>query len=352
MIHPEFKLNGQSFSTVQALEDFARNWTLVSGENRLIGEFILEWLNTDDFIQVKTSGSTGTPKLMTLQKQHVQNSARATVDYFQLFENTKALLCMSSEYIAGKMMLVRAMTAGWDLYAVEPTKNPLKNATTEFDFTAMVPYQVFHAIDDLHKVKKIIIGGGVIPQKLENQLQAIDTLAFATYGMTETISHIAARAVNGKQRSTVFTALPHVEFSQTPEGCLKISAPFIAEEIQVTNDVVELISPTEFRFLGRIDNVINTGGVKMYPEAIEQKLSAFIEKPFFIASEKDDALGERIILVVEDKTELNFSHFSEAFESLSAYERPKKIYTLPNFIYTDTEKIKRIEVLQLIQNMK
>lgn len=345
MIHPEFKLNGQSFTTVQDLKDLARNWTSASGENRFIGEFILEWLNADNFIQVKTSGSTGTPKLMTLQKQHVRNSARATVEYFQLFENTKALLCMSSEYIAGKMMLVRAMTAGWDLYAVEPKKNPLQDATMEFDFVAMVPFQVFHAVDHLHKVKKIIIGGGAIPQKLENRLQEVDTLAFATYGMTETISHIAARAVNGKQRSTVFTALPQVTFSQTSEGCLKINAPLISDEIQVTNDVVELISPTAFRFLGRIDNVINTGGLKMYPEAIEQKLSAYIEKPFFIASEEDEALGERIIMVVENKTAMHTDDFHEAFENLSTYERPKKVYTVPSFSYTDTEKIRRSEVL-------
>lgn len=349
MIHSKFKLNGHSFSSTQDLKDFARNWTLETGENRFIGEFILEWLNAEDFIQVKTSGSTGTPKLMSLKKEHVRNSAQATVDYFELLENTKALLCLSSEYIAGKMMLVRAMTAGWNLYAVAPEKNPLQNITAAFDFTAMVPFQVFHAVDHLHKVKKIIIGGGAIPQKLENRLQEENTLAYATYGMTETISHIAIRAINGKQKSSTFTGLPEVVFSQTSEGCLKIDAPRISDETQITNDVVELISPTEFRFLGRMDNVVNSGGIKIYPEAVERKLSAFIEIPFFIASEADEALGERIILVVESAYAINKTHFIDAFKELSTYEKPKKIYAIPRFIYTDTEKIKRTEVLRLLK---
>lgn len=349
MLHPNFKLNGQSFSTSKELESYAFKLMQEVGESRFIGEFILEWLNEEDYIVVQTSGSTGTPKKITLKKQQVQNSALATIAYFQLSENTKALLCLSSQYIAGKMMLVRAMVGGWNLYAVAPKNNPLKNLSDTFDFTAMVPFQVFHSLEDLHKVKKIIIGGGAIPQKLETQLQQENTLAYATYGMTETISHIAIRQVNGEGRASTFKALPQVTFSQTLEGCLKIHAPHISDEVQITNDVVELKSATEFQFLGRIDNVINSGGVKIYPEEVERKLSAQIEKPFFIASEEDEALGERIILIVESGSPIKMEQLSIAFETLSPYERPKKIYTLPQFIYTDTEKIKRSEVLELIK---
>src|SRR5690606_1493475 len=156
------------------------------------------------------SGSTGIPKNIKLQKDHVFNSAKATVNYFDLRENSKALLCLSSEYIAGKMMLVRAMIAGWDLYTTAPAKNPLENYNQNFDFSAMVAYQVFKSLADLHKVKKLIVGGGAVSAELEQQLQKINTRVFATYGMTETISHIAVRPINGKEKSAFFSALPKV----------------------------------------------------------------------------------------------------------------------------------------------
>lgn len=349
-IHPEFTLNDIVFSTSNDLLQLAQQWISEEGEKRFIGEFILEWLNSEDFIKVQTSGSTGKPKVIRLQKKHVENSAKATISFFSLKPGTTALLCLSSQYIAGKMMLVRAMIGGWKLTAVEPKQNPLKNPKTTFDFTAMVPFQVFHSLEDLYKVNKIIIGGGVVPVNLEKRLQQEKTLAFATYGMTETISHIAVRQINGAEKSSVYSALPDVEFSQNQEKCLQIHAPKIAEEVQQTNDVVELISPEKFRFLGRLDHVINSGGIKIYPEEIERKLSEGIKKPFFIASEADDALGERIILVIESSKPLDFPDFQEAFSALSVYEKPKKIYSIPKFIYTETEKIKRGEVLKQIQN--
>lgn len=346
MIHPNFKLNGKRFTSVGALRGHASKLAQEGTiEDKAVGQFIEEWIDEKDFIEVKTSGSTGTPKNITLHKSNVLNSAKATIGYFNLFENSKALLCLPAKYIAGKMMLVRAMVAGWDLHIVYPGKEPLKNIEETFDFTAMVPYQVFHSIEDLHKVKKVIVGGGAIPPKLEEQLQQIDTQVFATYGMTETISHIAVRSVNGENYSNAFSALPLVSFSQTPSGCLMINAKAISNEVQVTNDVVELISPTSFKFLGRLDNVINSGGVKIFPEEVERKLSLHIKQPFFVSSEIDDALGERIIMVVESKKPLQLSDFSRAFENLSPYERPKKLHVTPEFIYTETEKIKRSEIL-------
>lgn len=315
-----------------------------------IGTFILEWLDADVFICVKTSGSTGAPKEIQLRKKNVYNSAFATVTYFNLLEGTKALLCMPSEYIAGKMMLVRAMIAGWDLHTRAPKKNPLANCNENYDFTAMVPYQVFHSLSDLYKVKKLIVGGGAVPWKLEEQLQSLSTNIFATYGMTETISHIAVRPINGKEKSVVFSALPNVVFSQTENTCLQIHASEISEKTVETNDVVELISSTSFKFLGRIDNVINTGGVKVHPEAVEEKLSRHINQAFFVASEEDSALGERVILIVESKKKLQLDHYFEVFEALSTYQKPKKIYSTPQFVYTETGKVKRAETLKKIFN--
>ena len=349
LLHPKFKLNGETFSAAEDLKMHAKHLIENGKEDEIaIGKFISEWLDENDFITVKTSGSTGVPKEIKLLKKHVSNSANATVTYFDLKENTKAFLCLSSEYIAGKMMLVRAMIGGWDLHTSSPEKNPLENSDENFDFTAMVPYQVFHSLADLHTVKKLIVGGGGVSLELEQQLQKVTTQVFATYGMTETISHIAVRPLNGKEKSAIFAALPQVNFSQTEEGCLQIHAPEISEELVVTNDVVELLSPTSFKFLGRIDNVINTGGVKVHPEIVEEKLSFHINQPFFIASEKDNALGERIILIIESETQLQLEDFSKAFETLSAYEKPKKAYTIPQFIYTETGKVKRTELLKKI----
>ncbi len=349
LLHPNFKLNGEAFPSSEALKKHAKN-LIVNGKNDepAIGKFIGEWLNEDDFIIVKTSGSTGAPKEIKLQKEHVYNSADATANYFDLPENTKALLCLSAKYIAGKMMLVRAMIAGWDLHLAAPGKNPLEKRDSDFDFTAMVPYQVFHSLNDLKKVKKLIIGGGAVPRKLEEELQQVSTKIFATYGMTETISHIAARPINGDEKSTVFTALPKVNFTQNENGCLQIQAPEISEEIVVTNDVVELLSATSFKFLGRIDNVINTGGAKVYPETIEEKLSLHISRPFFIASENDAALGERVILIVESNEVLTLENFSKSFAALSPFEKPKNVYATKQFDYTETGKIKRAEVLKML----
>jgi O-succinylbenzoic acid--CoA ligase len=349
LLHPKFKLNGEAFPAAEDLRMRA-NHLLENGNDDevAIGKFILEWLDENDFITVKTSGSTGIPKNIKLQKNHVFNSAKATVNYFYLRENSKALLCLSSEYIAGKMMLVRAMIAGWDLHTTAPEKNPLDNIDGNFDFSAMVPYQVFHSLKDLHKVKKLIVGGGAVPLELEQQLQKVNTRVFATYGMTETISHIAVRPINGTEKSAIFSALPNVGFSLNEKNCLQIHAPEISEETVTTNDVVELISPNSFKFLGRIDNVINTGGVKVHPEAVEEKLSIYINQSFFIASEKDDALGERVILIIEGVKQLQLEDFSGAFETLPAYEKPKKIYFLPQFFYTETGKLMRAATVEMI----
>jgi len=346
-LHPEFKLNGKSFVSVDILRRYAHNLSKKGiGDEIAIGNFIYEWLNDKDFIQVKTSGSTGTPKQIDLKKEQVFNSASATVNYFNLKEGTKALLCLSSEYIAGKMMLVRAMTAGWDLYTTSPEKKPLEISDEVFDFAAMVPYQVFHSLSDFHKVKKLIVGGGAVSWDLEEKLQGLNTEVFATYGMTETISHIAVRPLNGPERSPIFVALPEISFLQTEAGCLQISAPAIADDFVTTNDVVELVSPTSFKFLGRIDNVINTGGIKVHPELIEGKLSPHLKLPFFIASEENAALGEQIVLIVESEQQLPLEDFSKIFEFLSSYERPKRILSTPHFAYTETAKIKRGEVLR------
>ncbi len=242
------------------------------------------------------------------------------------------------------------MTLGWDLHIVAPQKDALTQYDNNYDFVAMVPYQVDYSLNALNKVHKLIIGGGVISKELNDKLQEVEADVFATYGMTETITHIAVRRINGLAKSTNYTALPNVKFRKDARGCLVIYAPEISEEKIITNDVVHLISSTSFEWLGRIDNMINSGGIKIFPEQIEEKLSAFIELPFIITSEKDEQLGECIILIFENDGSHETPDFSKAFSKLTPYTRPKKIYTFSKFPFTETGKIIRSEVLELLEN--
>lgn len=352
-LHPAFKLNGLQYESQEDLRLMA-NKLVKKGERfeESIGKFILKWLDPIETISVRTSGSTGKSKKIKITKEHMINSALATGSYFGLGEKTSALLCLSADYIAGKMMLVRAMVLGWDLHIVAPEKDALTQYDNDYDFVAMVPYQLYHSLPALNKVKKLIVGGGPVTKELDDLVQDIPTEIFATYGMTETISHIAARRVNGLEKSDVYEALPNVRFTTDGRECLAIYASDIEEEIIITNDLVELVSPTQFRWLGRYDNVINSGGHKIHPEKVEEKLSPFIQLPFIIASEKDEELGERLILILENEENHLLPNYSKAFEALEGFERPKKIYTISKFPYTETEKIKRGDVLQLLRKYK
>ncbi|MDC8004876.1 AMP-binding protein [Aureisphaera galaxeae] len=348
-IHPKFKFNGLSYSSAEELLNFADDLKNHGAAYEVsIANFLEEWLDFGETVMVRTSGSTGTPKEIFLNKQQMINSAEATGAYFKIGEGTKALLCLSADYIAGKMMLVRALVLGWDLHAVAPNKDALTEYDNDYDFVAMVPFQLHHSIHALDKVKKMIVGGGAISVELEAQLQDKTTEVFATYGMTETITHIAVRRINGFAKSDAFSALPNVKFAKDPRGCLVIEAPKVSDDEVVTNDLVTLHSPVSFTWLGRIDNVINSGGVKLSPEKIEMKLSQHFDFSFIIASETDEALGQRVILIVEGKDVPSEEVYGKAFESLEKYERPKRIYSLSKFPYTETGKIKRLDVLSLL----
>lgn len=352
-MHAAFTLNGLHYDSIEDLLRLAKKLEREGEDFEIsIGKFIQKWLNSEDFISVKTSGSTGKSKKIRITKQHMINSARATGTYFNLDEKTSALLCLSAKYIGGKMMLVRAMVLGWDLHIVSPEKDALTQYDNNYDFVALVPYQLYHSINALKKVKKLIVGGGQVSKELEDKVQGISTEIFATYGMTETISHIAIRRLNGPNRTDIYKAIPNVKFGTDGRECLVIHAPEIEDEIIITNDLIELISPTEFKWLGRYDNVINSGGFKIFPEKIEEKLSGFIQLPFIIASEKDEELGERIILILENDEKHLMPNYSEAFAALEGHERPKKIYTISKFPFTETEKIKRADVLQVLRKYK
>lgn len=350
--HKEFKLQGESFTSSEEILVFSKK---ISQE---VHTFFVQWFNASSFVKVKTSGSTGNPKVIQLQKTHMVNSAIATGEYFNLPENTTALLCMSSNYIAGKMMLVRALTLGWQLDVIEATSNPLENTSKLYDFSAMVPLQLNNSLPYLHKVKKLLVGGGVVLKELLSKIQNIETQVFATYGMTETITHIAVKKLNNfnnvianEMKQSHFKILPNIKISKDSRGCLVIDAPNVSSEKIITNDLVELISETEFKWLGRFDSIINSGGIKLIPEQIEEKLASIIKQRFFVTGISDEILGEKLILIIEGFENMDIEIQVKKIKTLSKFEIPKTTYFLKHFIETDTKKVNRIETLKLLKNI-
>lgn len=350
--HKEFQFNGQSFTSVEEILLYAAS---ISEE---MHSFLKDWFSNDLTISVQTSGSTGIPKTIELKKEFMVNSALATASYFNLPQKTTSLLCLPISYIAGKMMLIRALTLGWHLDFVEASLNPLQSISKKYDFSAMVPLQVENSFEKIHLLKKLIIGGGVISNPLQEKLQNVDCEVFATYGMTETITHIAVKKLNKtNKKPTFYKVLPYVSIYKDHRDCLVIEAKNVADKVLFTNDVVQLISKNQFDWLGRFDNVINSGGVKLHPEKIEEELSKVIEHRFFVTGISDEKLGEKLVLVIETLTEeMDKATFKNSIslkinqlKTLSKFELPKEIYLTTQFIETTSGKIQRKKTVESMQ---
>lgn len=345
-VHSKFRLNGVSYTKLGLMElayDLIKEGSPFENS---IGNFISDWLDEKSTVEVMTSGSTGKPKNMRIQKSHMVNSAIATGAYFNLKEGNTALLCLPVDYIAGKMMLVRAMVLGLELDYVEPVSSPLNKLLKSYDFAAMVPLQLSASLKEIEKIKTLIVGGAKVSRTLKEKVQDKSTAIYETYGMTETITHVAVRKVRlssvEAQIDTNFIALPNISFSKDDRDCLVINAPKIAHHPVLTNDVVNLISETKFEWVGRYDTIINSGGVKLFPEQIEEKLASLFKKRFFVAGIPDEHLGEKLILVVEGEYDTaKLMQTLSTYDHLERFEIPKNVYTLPKFIETATGKIRR-----------
>lgn len=308
-----------------------------------VNPFISQWLNGDEEMTFQTSGSTGKPKSIHVKKEWMKNSAQLTGKTFGLKEGDSALLCMPMKYVAGKMMVVRALELGLELSVVEPSSSPLEGLDGTIDFAAMVPLQLENSLQNLEKVKILIVGGGQVHSALMEKLQSIKTNVFETYGMTETLTHVAVKPLNGPEKTDVFQVLDGIHFETDDRECLVIHAPMLNPEPVVTNDLVELVDESSFRWLGRFDNIINSGGIKIIPEVVEAKLvDAIPDRRFFIAGIPDESLGEKVVLLVEGK-EMEIS-----LDALEKYTQPKEIYFFPEFSETNSGKIHRKNTFSLI----
>ncbi len=311
-------------------------------------QFLLNWMDKSDFVTVNTSGSTGKPKQIQLLKERMMNSAFMTGNYFGFKSGQTALLCLPCDYIAGKMMVIRSIMWGLDLQLVPPTGNPMADIDQPIDFAAMIPLQVANIFeqspDKFKLIKRLIIGGGKVDAQLQVKLQTIPTECYATYGMTETITHVAIKSLNGKHQTNYFQGLSNIQFATDARGCLTIHAPRLSENLVVTNDIVDLKNAQQFEWLGRIDNVINTGGVKVFPEKIEAKLEQIIDTRFFITSLPDKKLENKVVLIIESNKWVNKKIDVlklDLKQVLSKFEQPKAIYFIEQFEETPTKKMQR-----------
>ncbi len=361
MTYPEvwLKLNGKIYTTTKLASGLPSGSFTKFERDTLT--FCHEWLNGKLDFPIETSGSTGQPKKITIKRDQMEASAQLTAQALNLQPGFNALLALDPDYIAGKMMLVRSLVIGMNTIAVEPCADPLKGLEYEqVDFAALVPYQVRTILQSASSVKildtinVLIVGGAALDQQSIDLLQNSKCEVSLTYGMTETISHIALQKINGKQKQESFVSLPGILLAKDERDCLIIDAlPFGLQPIR-TNDVVNLLSSTTFRWLGRWDHVINTGGIKVFPEKIEKEIEKVfhqfnLQNRFFVSGLPDQLLGSKVTLIIEgDFAKDIFSKAKESLNStLSKYEVPREIKVIPQFVETKTQKINRIATLKL-----
>ena len=329
-------------------------------------QFLQDWFSHSETVSVQTSGSTGIPKVFEIEKKRMLNSAKMTCDFLGLKEGDTALLCLPVQYISGKMMLVRAIERKLKVIISVPSSAP--EISENIDFCAMTPLQVQNSLDKIHFIKNLIIGGAAVSEKLKNEISTTlqfsnsPTRIYETYGMSETLSHIALKQIAPIQEE-YFTVLNDVEISVDERNCLKIFAPKLNPEILQTNDIVELMhfmnsvrkpsvyaqcDKKQFKFLGRFDNVINSGGVKIFAEELENLVKKHIDRDLVFLGKPDETLGEKLVLVVEGEKDENLKSEILNLKFENKFHIPKEVLFLEKFPRAENGKVLRKEILKLI----
>ncbi len=318
-----------------------------------LANFLSEWWNDSDKIKVETSGSTGKSKIIEINKSQMIASAKNTIIFFNLQPGMTALLSLPISFIAGKMMVIRAIIGKLNLIIVPPTSTPVSWIKREIDFAAFTPMQIYKELhiqsENLSLLKTVIIGGAAINNELNNLLQDAPFKAYETYGMAETLSHVALRKANGLDKQAAFFPINELfDFKMSATGTLMINAPEVTNGWIMSNDIARFNKDGSFTIIGRNDNIINSGGIKQSPEDIENKISSLISSNYFISSIPHKELGQQIILIIEGDN-INQQKLTEEIKAkLNKYEQPKAIYYLSKFIYTKSGKIRRKETTEMV----
>lgn len=318
-----------------------------------ISDFIIEWNNKSDVVNIKTSGTTGAPKVITVKKDWMRFSANNTLKYFNLSKGNTALLALSSEFIGGKMMLVRAMVGQLKLWICPPSDLSILESNISLDFCPLVPIQAQKYNKQLYKIQHVLLGGAPVSLELEHQLQKLKCQVYQSFAMTETLSHIALRNLSKKE--TNYTVFKSIDIGVNTQGCLWIKAPQLGQDFIQTTDIVN-INENTFTWKGRLDFIINSGGIKYNPEALE-KSCAFLNNlgyEFIFSSIKDPYLGEKIVLVVEkeiDNNKPNLKLKKSSFK-IDKYAIPKLVYFVKKLPRTQhSKKIKRLDKLAMFSSL-
>jgi len=339
LIHNSFRLNGTKYNR-NSLEMDAQQWATSSDEEKqALGHFLLNWLNDNEYIALHTSGSTGKPKEIQMPKTAMYASAVRTAAFFKISNGDSALLCLPIRYIAGKMMLVRALVLGLDLDIIAPkTKLYIEK---NYTFTALIPLQANASFDSLGKFKTVLIGGAPIHSELRKRIGKTYSNCIETYGMTETLTHVATRIVS--DAVIPFKVMPGIGIATDENDCLVLEVPYLPLSPLVTQDVVRLEGRDSFRLFGRRDWVINSGGMKIFPEALEEVLTPFIKFPFFFTALPDANLGEQLVLLVEAPATEKTAIMAIAQQHLGANKHhiPKQVICMDAFMHTRSGKLDR-----------
>ena len=338
--------------------DFSKNINIESlfPENEFeekVISFLQDWFSHSETVSVQTSGSTGIPKVFEIEKKRMLNSAKMTCDFLGLKEGDTVLLCLPVQYISGKMMLVRAIERKLKVIISVPSSAP--EISENVEFCAMTPLQVQNTLDKIHFIKNLIIGGAAVSEKLKSQIsRELSTInhqpstnIYETYGMSETLSHIALKQISPVQEN-YFTIFNDVEISVDERNCLKIFAPKLNPEILQTNDIVELLNEKQFKFLGRFDNVINSGGVKIFAEELESLVKKHIDRDLVFLGKPDETLGEKLVLVVEGENDEDLKSEILNLKFPSKFHIPKEILFLEKFPRAENGKVLRKEILKFL----
>lgn len=318
--------------------------------------FLNEWFDASPIITVHTSGSTGVPKELVVRKDRMMQSARLTCEFLNLQAGDTALLCMNLRYIGAMMMVVRSLVAGLNLVVRPASGHPLSDVEVPLKFAAMVPLQVYNTLrvpaerKRLEHTDILIIGGGAVDDSLEAELKTIPIAAYSTYGMTETLSHIALRRLNGEAASKCYYPFPSVKLSLSAENTLIVKAPLICDDVLQTNDIACLCSDGGFTIAGRKDNVINSGGIKIQAEEMENRLQPFIPVPFAVTAVPDPRLGQALTLLIAGKPDIKELE-NKLQAVLETYYRPKHIFITELIPQTENGKIDRTGCRILAQQM-
>lgn len=316
-------------------------------------DFLKEWFSDSKTVQIQSSGSTGTPKIFDVEKSKMSHSAEMTCNFLELKEGNLALLCLPIEYISGKMMVVRSILRNLKLQIADPTTQPLQNLTEQVDFCAMTPLQVENSLDKIHLIKNLIIGGAAVSESLKKKIfQALQSSAtqnriFETYGMSETFSHIALKEIYPNEEDW-FTVFDGVEIALDERGCLEIFAPKLNKEVLHTNDLAEIQGKKQFRFLGRIDNIINSAGAKIFPEELEKIVKQHIANEAVFLGIPDEKWGEKLILVIEGEADENLKSTINRLQFRQSFHKPKEIVFVPQIPRTKNGKVSRPELKKMI----